>query len=319
VSIGVAYPTPQLLHAAFAWMRGQRHAGVAMAHYTSLRVGGPADLLLVPVDVEELLAIMAWASARGVPLTWLGNGSNLIVRRRGIRGIVVSLHRALNHVSPPAPHRRYGVRPGDPIRVRVGAGVPLTRVLHVAMREGLKGLDFAAGIPGTLGGAIAMNAGTEAGATWDVVDSVKLLLPNGQMTEVGPEAVAAGYRFAALPEQSVVLEATLRGVQGSPQEVREAVRRLYRYRRETQPLSCPNAGSIFKNPPGERAGRLIDRLGLKGFRIGAAQISPKHANFIVNLGRASADEVLALIDCVKGRVQAHTGIVLEEEVRIVGE
>jgi UDP-N-acetylmuramate dehydrogenase len=311
--------SPQRLHTALTWVRGQRHVGAPMAGYTSLRVGGPADLLLIPADLEELRAIVVWASARGVPVTWLGNGSNLIVRPRGVRGMVVSLRQALNHISLLEPHRPSDKRPGDPVRVRVGAGVPLTRVLHAAIREGLDGLAFAVGIPGTLGGAIAMNAGTEVGSTWDVVESVTLLLPSGQMLEVRPEEVAVGYRFAALPEQSVVVSATLRATQGKPEQVREQVRRLYRYRGESQPLAYPNAGSIFKNPPGERAGRLIDRLGLKGFRIGDAQVSPRHANFIVNLGQASADEVLALIDCVKREVHAHTGILLEEEVRIVGE
>jgi UDP-N-acetylmuramate dehydrogenase len=293
--------------------------GAPMADYTSLRIGGPADVLLVPADLEELRAIVVWASARGVPITWLGNGSNLLVRARGIRGIVVWLRKALNQIALLEPHQPYDKRPGDPVHVRVGAGVPLTRVLHVAIREGLEGLAFAVGIPGALGGAIAMNAGTEVGSTWDVVESVTLLCPNGQTVEVRPEEVAVSYRFAALPERSVVLEATLRATQGSPARVREEVRRLYRYRGESQPLAYPNAGSIFKNPAGERAGRLIDQLGLKGFRIGDAQVSPKHANFIVNLGRASADEVLALIDYVKRAVHAHTGLLLEEEVRIVGE
>jgi UDP-N-acetylmuramate dehydrogenase len=290
-----------------------------MAGYTSLRVGGPADLLLVPTDLAEIRAIVVWASARGVPVTWLGNGSNLIVRPRGVRGIVVSLRQALNHVSLLEPRQPYGKRPGAPVHVRVGAGVSLPRVLHMAIREGLEGLAFAVGIPGTLGGAITMNAGTEVGSTWDVVESVTLLLPDGQTLEVRPGEVAVGYRFAALPEQSVVLSATLRATQGNPERVREQVRGLYRHRGESQPLAYPNAGSIFKNPPGERAGRLIDRLGLKGFRIGDAQVSPIHANFIVNVGQASAEEVLALIDHVKREVHAHTGILLEEEVRIVGE
>jgi UDP-N-acetylmuramate dehydrogenase len=319
VNAGMACPSPKSLHSAFAWMRGRRYVSAPMAHYTSLRVGGLADLLLVPADVDELVAIVAWASAHGVPLTALGNGSNLIVRSGGIRGIVVSLHDALNHVSVLAPLPGQDMRPGDPVRVRVGAGVSLTRVLHLVIREGLKGLAFAVGIPGTLGGAIVMNAGTEVGATWDVVECVRLMLPNGEMVDVGPEEVAVGYRFAALPEHSVVLEATLRAERGRPAEVREEIRRLYRCRGESQPLSHPNAGSIFKNPPGEYAGRLIDQRGLKGYRIGDAQVSCKHANFIVNLGQASVGEVLALIDYVKCSVLTHTGILLEEEVRIVGE
>jgi UDP-N-acetylmuramate dehydrogenase len=318
VSPGVDCPSPRSLSAAFAWMRGRRYVSVPMGLFTSLRVGGPADLLLVPADLDELRAVVACAAEQAVPLTWLGNGSNLIVRSGGIRGIVVSLHDALNHVSAQGSLPGKETHPGDPVRVRVGAGVSLTRVLHLVIRQGLRGLSFAVGIPGTLGGAIVMNAGTEVGATWDVVEWVKLLLPNGEMVDLRREEVAVGYRFAALPEHSAVLEASLRAERGSPPEVLEEVRQLYRQRRESQPLSYPNAGSIFKNPPGERVGHLIDQLGLKGYRIGDAQVSLKHANFIVNRGQASVWEVLALIDYVKRQVRAHTGILLEEEVRIVG-
>ena len=319
MSVGVDPWSPLSLNHAFAWMRGKRHVSAPMAHYTSLRVGGPADLLLIPADADELRAIVDYAAAQGVPVTWLGNGSNLIVRSGGIRGIVVSLRDALNHVSALDPLPERGLCPGDPVRVRVGAGVPLTRLLHLVIREGLKGLSFAAGIPGTLGGAVVMNAGTEVGATWDVVEGVRLLLPHGETIDAGPDDVTVGYRFVALPEQSVVLEATLRAERGSPQEVRQEVRQLYRCRRESQPLSYPNVGSIFKNPAGERAGRLIDQLGLKGYHIGDAQVSRRHANFIVNRGQASAEDVLGLIDYVKRQVLAHTGILLEEEVRLVGE
>jgi UDP-N-acetylmuramate dehydrogenase len=252
-------------------------------------------------------------------VTWLGNGSNLIVRSQGIRGVVVSLHDAMNDLSILSPFPDQAMRPGDSVSVRVGAGVSLTRVLHLAIREGLSGLSFAVGIPGTVGGAVAMNAGTEVGAIWDIVERVQLLLPHGETVNVGPEEVTIGYRSAALPAHSVVLEATLRAERGSPQEVRQEVRHLYRCRRDSQPLSWPNAGSIFKNPPGERAGRLIDQLGLKGYRIGDAQISRKHANFIVNCSQASVADVLALIEYVKHHVQVRTGILLEEEVRIVGE
>jgi UDP-N-acetylmuramate dehydrogenase len=319
VSSGVGDWSPRSLGHAFGWMRGRRYVSAPMARYTSLRVGGPADLLLVPADVDELMAILACATTQGVPVTWLGNGSNLIVRAGGIRGLVVSLRDALSQLSTMAPAPETETRPGDPAYVWVGAGVPLTRVLHVAIRDGLKGLSFAVGIPGTLGGAVVMNAGTDVGAIWDVVGCVRLLLSNGEVRDVRPAEVTVGYRFAALPEHSVVLGATLRAERGNPLEVREEVRQLYRRRRDSQPLSYPNAGSIFKNPPGERAGRLIDQLGLKGFRVGDAQVSFTHANFIVNCGQASVVDVLALIDHVKSHVLARTGILLEEEVRIVGE
>ncbi len=316
---GSHLPPPEVLGAQLAWIRGRRWVRVPMARYTSLRVGGSADVLAVPADVEDLLAIVGWASEGGMPLTWLGNGTNLLVRSNGIRGIVVSLRDALNRLSTLDPLPLDGVRLGSRVRFRVGAGVPLVRLLHVAIREGLLGLAFAAGIPGTIGGAVVMNAGTDAGSMWDAIESVRLLLPDGRTVEVRSEDVPVGYRFAGLPAQSVALEVTVSAVKGDPRDVREEVRRLYRRRLQQQPLSQPNAGSIFKNPPGEFAGRLIDCLGLKGCRIGAAQVSPKHANFIVNLGQASSDEVLVLVNHVKGYVHARTGILLEEEIHVVGE
>ncbi|MBI3328973.1 MAG: FAD-binding protein, partial [Nitrospinae bacterium] len=253
---------PQLLGAQLAWVRGQRWVHAPMARYTSLRVGGPADVLLVPADVAELLAIVAWAWERHVPLMCLGNGSNLIVRSGGIRGVVVSLREALDHLSMIEPCAPHGARVGEHVRLRAGAGVRLTRLLHASIQEGLTGLAFAVGIPGTIGGAIVMNAGTEMGSIWDAVESVRLLLPDGQTVEVGPSDVPVGYRFARLPERSVVLEATLHAVQGEVRHVRDEARELYHRRRESQPLAQPNAGSIFKNPQDERAGRLIDQLGL---------------------------------------------------------
>jgi UDP-N-acetylmuramate dehydrogenase len=319
VSAGGNAVSPQDLNHTFGWTRGQRYMNVPMAQHTSLRVGGPADLLLVPADADELQGVVACATAQEVPLTWLGNGSNLIVRAGGIRGLVVSLHEALNQVTLLAPTRGQDIHAADCVRLYVGGGVTLTRVLHCAIRDGLQGLSFAVGIPGTVGGAIVMNAGTEVGAIWDVVEGVSLMLSNGDMVKVRRGEIAVGYRFAALPEGSLVLGATLHAERGDPLEVRQEVRRLYRRRRDSQPLSYPNAGSIFKNPPGERAGHLIDRLGLKGYRLGDAQLSVKHANFIINCGQASVVDVLALIDYVKTYVLAHTGIALEEEVRIVGQ
>ena len=307
------------LEAALSWMRGPRLAHVPMARYTSLRVGGPADLLAIPADVDELQALIAWGRTQGVPLTILGNGTNLIVRSRGVRGLVVSLRRALNHLCPLDSTSLDNVQAGELVRLRVGAGVPLPRLLHLMIHQGLTGLTFAVGIPGTMGGAVVMNAGTDVGSTWDVVERVTLLLPDGCIVERGRHEIAVGYRRAELPAGSVVLEAILGTRKADAGQVRAEVRRIYRCRCQSQPLSQPNAGSIFKNPPAERAGRLIEQVGLKGHRVGDAQVSPKHANFIVNLGHASPDDVLALIDEVKHRVFVQTDVLLEEEVRIVGE
>jgi UDP-N-acetylmuramate dehydrogenase len=300
-------------------MHGRRCMHAPMARWTSLRVGGVADLLLIPIDLVELQRIISWAHAQDVPMMCLGNGTNLVVRSGGIRGLVVSLRDALNRLQrlDAAP---FSDRPQETtLRLRIGAGVPLTRLLHLVIREGLRGLSFVVGIPGTLGGAVRMNAGTELGSTWDALESVTILLPDGHIRVLQREDICVGYRRTALPKDAVVLEATLRAVKGDPEEVRQEVRGIYHKRLETQPLSYPNAGSIFKNPAGERAGILIDQLGLKGSRIGGAQVSYQHANFIINLGQASADEVLALIDYIKRQVYDRAGILLEEEVQIVGE
>jgi UDP-N-acetylmuramate dehydrogenase len=290
-----------------------------MARWTSLRVGGVADLLLIPSDLDELLRIISWAHAQDVPLMCLGNGSNLVVRAGGIRGLVVSLRDALNRFQKLDAAPSSEVPQETIVRLRIGAGVPLTRLLHLIIRDGLRGLSFVVGIPGTLGGAVRMNAGTELGSTWDALESVTILQPDGQIRVLQRQEICVGYRRTTLPRDVVVLEATLRAVKGDPEEVRQEVRSIYHKRLATQPLSYPNAGSIFKNPAEERAGILIDQLGLKGSRIGGAQVSYQHANFIINLGPASADEVLALIDCIKQQVYNRAGILLEEEVQIVGE
>jgi len=312
-------PAAPLLADQLSWLHGERKVLVPMSRYTSLRVGGPADILVEPATLEELLAVNAWARERDVPVLWLGNGTNMVVRSGGIRGLVVSLRHVLNQLSPSAVSNWDRLRPGDQVYVRAGAGVPLTRLVHLAIQQGLVGLSFAVGIPGTIGGAIAMNAGTEMGCMWDAVVNIRLLEAEGHMLELSAADVSVGYRCAKLPAGSVALEATLRAVKGEAREVREEIRRLYRHRLRSQPLSQPNAGSVFKNPPGERAGRLIDQLGLKGYRLGDAQVSPTHANFIVNLGQASPDDVLALVQHIKASVYTHMGLLLEEEINIVGE
>jgi UDP-N-acetylmuramate dehydrogenase len=319
VSHGTSVPPPQALNEGFAWMRGQRCVQAPMARWTSLGVGGVADLLLIPIDLDELLRIVSWAHAHDVPLMCLGNGTNLVVRSGGIRGLVVSLRGALNRLQQLDAAPFSEVPQEAVVRLRIGAGVSLTRILHLVIHDGLRGLSFVVGIPGTMGGAVRMNAGTEVGSTWDAIESVSILLPDGQIRVLQREDICVGYRRTRLPEDSVVLEATLRAVKGDPEEVREEVRSIYHKRLETQPLSYPNAGSIFKNPAGERAGILIDRLGLKGCRIGGAQVSHQHANFIINMGQASADEVLALIDYIKRQVYDRAGVLLKEEVQIVGE
>lgn len=312
-------PPAPLLADQLGWLHGERRVLVPMAWYTSLRVGGPADVLVEPATVQELLAITAWARERNVPVLWLGNGTNLVVRSRGIRGLVVSLRHVLNQLCPFDVSNWDRLRPGDQIHLRAGAGLPLTRLVHLAIQQGFVGLSFAVGIPGTIGGAIAMNAGTEMGSMWDALVSIRLLEADGHIVELSAADVPVGYRFAKLPGRSVVLEATVRAVKGEAREVREEIRRIYRQRVRSQPLSQPNAGSVFKNPPGERAGRLIDQLGLKGYCIGDAQVSPTHANFIVNLGQASPDDVLALVQHIKTCVYTRTGVLLEEEINIVGE
>jgi UDP-N-acetylmuramate dehydrogenase len=295
----------------FELLRGTLTRGAPLARYTSWRCGGPADLLYVPADRDDLATFVRQLPP-GEPITVVGLGSNLLVRDGGVRGAVVVLHAALGTLE-----LREGL-------VYAEAGVASPKVARFAANHRLAGAEFLAGIPGTVGGALAMNAGCYGGETWRHVARVEVLSRAGAFEVREPAAYAIGYRSVrradGSPPDGIFTAAWLRFGEGDGEAARARIRELLRRRIATQPLELPNAGSVFRNPAGDHAARLIESCGLKGHAIGAARVSEKHANFIVNPGGAArAADVEALIAHVRATVLARTGVALEPEVRVIGE
>jgi UDP-N-acetylmuramate dehydrogenase len=281
---------------------------VPMARLTSLRVGGPADAVATPADRRELAALLAICAQHRLPHQLLGAGFNTLALDGALAAVVIQL----KHL------RRLEERPGGSLRAE--AGVSHSQVMRLCTARGLAGLEFTAGIPGTVGGWVAMNAGVPGRELVDVLIEAEVMSPTGRKLRHLPVAALA-FRYRALrglAPGSVVVSALLRVTPGDPARVQAEVDRLLARRAATQPLSIPSCGSVFKNPPGDFAGRLIEASGLKGHRIGGAQISPVHANFIANTGGATAADVLALIHEAEQRVRRTQGARLEREVRIVG-
>lgn len=292
-------------------VRGVVRAHEPLARYTSLRIGGPADVLVEPADEGDLIALLRWARSHGVPVTVLGGGSNVLVPDEGLRGLVIRV--GFDHIvwDPPDASGRCGVI--------AGAGTPLARLIHEAAQRGCSGLEPCAGIPGTVGGAVVMNAGTRHGYIGDVVDWLRLVDGDGHVQTWHREHCGFGYRTSRLQREPVtVVEARLILRPGHREEILDALRRHTAYRQRTQPLRHPNVGSVFKNPPGDSAGRLIEACGLKGLRQGGAQIAEQHANFIINLGGAKAADVLGLMSTAWRCVRDRFGVILEPEVRLLG-
>ena len=293
------------LRTVVAGLRGEVTFDAPLRDYTSFRIGGPADVLVMPADAEDACQLVRQAHAADIPIFVLG-GTNLLVRDHGIRGIVVSL----------AKMKAITDEPGHVLYAEGGAGMP-TLMKHATSR-GLSGLEWAAGIPGTAAGCVVMNAGTKLGEMKDSVKAVRIVDPSGQTIECPASAIRFSYRRALLP-RGIVVGVWMQLKPASKERIQATVKEYLRYRKETQPLSLPNAGCVFKNPGHDAAGRVIEAAGLKGARIGDAQVSDKHANFVVNLGHAKAADVIALIKKVGRTVEARTGMTLELELKIVGE
>jgi UDP-N-acetylmuramate dehydrogenase len=287
-------------------VRGERLRDAALASRTAIRIGGPADLLVRPADPDDLSALLRACRAQGVPLSILGGGANLLVADRGVRGVVLKLPQDFGE------ERTLGAR------LVLSAGAPSSRLVARAQKLGLVGVEWAAGIPGTLGGLLAMNAGTRTGEMKDVATRVEIATAEGTGWVEAP-SLAFGYRTAPLPPGGVVtrLEVELRP--GDVAAAAAVMKADVERRRATQPLTQPTFGSTFRNPPGDHAGRLIEAVGLKGHRAGNATWSPVHANFVTNLGGASARDVLTLVNLARWRVQERFGVTLEPEVRLTGE
>jgi UDP-N-acetylmuramate dehydrogenase len=293
-------------HAALPPLRGRIQAGAALAPFTWFRVGGPAEWLVRPADVDDLLLLLRDLPA-GVTLTAIGAASNLIIRDGGVRGVVVKLA-----------GRGFGGIAVDGESIVAGAAALDATVAEHAAAAGLGGLEFLCGIPGTIGGAVAMNAGAYGTEIKDVLDWAEVATPRGLLRLPAAEFGFA-YRKAALPEGGVVVRARLRGVPGDAAAIAARMAEIRAAREATQPVRSRTGGSTFKNPPGHRAWQLVDQAGCRGLRQGGAQVSELHANFLLNTGGATAADIEALGEAVRARVKAATGVELEWEIRRIGE
>ena len=278
-----------------------------LAKRTTLRVGGPADLYVEPASEVDLTAVLCFCAEEALPRFLLGRGSNLLIKDGGVRGVVICL-------ANPVFSRVDAVE----TRLHCGAGAKLKLVAVEARRHGIAGLEFLEGIPGSVGGALRMNAGAMGGAMFGVVESVRLMDPAGHVSERTPAGMDVTYRACGLLRTHIALAATLRGFAGAVADIEQRMTEFSRKRWQSQP-AAPSAGCIFKNPVSVPAGKLIDELGLKGTRVGGAAVSLEHGNFIVNDGTASARDVLELIELIRQRVRTQRGIELETEVEIIGE
>ncbi len=286
--------------------RGKLFLNEPLARHTSWRVGGPARRFFQPADAADL-AVFLQGLDPAEPILWLGLGSNLLVSDAGFTGTVIRTQGCLNTL------QHIGKR-----GIRAESGVSCAKLARFAARLGLTGVEFLAGIPGTLGGALAMNAGAYGGETWDRVRRVLTIDRRGKIRARAPADFRIGYRRVRGPEGEWFLEAELALEPGDTTDSLERIRELLARRGRAQPIGLPSCGSVFRNPPGDYAARLIEAAGLKGLRIGDAQVSEKHANFIVNLGTASAWDIARLIERVQSEVEGASGIHLTPEVCRVG-
>lgn len=278
-----------------------------LAKYTSWRVGGPAQHLYIPENKADLIEFIANLPA-GEPLYWMGLGSNLLVRDGGIRGTVINTRGRLKEMYL-----------ADSERVYVEAGVPCAHVARFCADLGLTGAEFLAGIPGTMGGALKMNAGAFGGETWSIVEKVEMINPRGEVINRDHHEFEVAYRSVKGLADEWFLSAQLKLSKGNSEASQQHIKALLEKRNASQPTNKPTCGSVFKNPPGDYAARLIEACGLKGFAIGGAVVSEKHANFIENRGNASSEDIEALIEHIQTQVQTQFGISLQTEVCRVGE
>lgn len=287
-------------------LRGELRHDEPLSLHTSWRVGGPARCFYRPADAADLAAFLS-GLAPDEPLLWLGLGSNLLVGDAGFPGTVIQTQGRLDTLE------RLG-----PLGVRAGSGVSCAKTARFAARAGLSGVEFLAGIPGTMGGALAMNAGAYGGETWGRVRRVHTLDRSGTLHERVPTDYRIGYRQVDGPAAEWFLDAELELEPGDPAQGLERIRDLLERRGRSQPIGLPSCGSVFRNPPGDHAARLIEAAGLKGLCEGGAQVSPMHANFIINAGGASARDIARLIERVQAEVERTSGVLLQPEVRRIG-
>lgn len=278
-----------------------------MKKHTTFRVGGPADVLVQP-DETALAAILALCRQYHVSYSFIGNGSNLLVGDKGIRGVVIEMTDPMGNIEV------------DGTKITAQAGAMLSKIANTAASNGLGGMEFAAGIPGSVGGAVVMNAGAYGGEMKDIIERVYVLDENGAQLELDRDALDLGYRHSCIPEKKyIVTKVVLELVPRNEAEIRSKMKDLNEKRAEKQPLQYPSAGSTFKRPEGYFAGKLIMDAGLRGYQVGGAQVSEKHCGFVINKGDATAADICQLMRDVSDKVQAQFGVVLEPEVKMIGE
>ena len=278
-----------------------------MKKHTTFRVGGPADVLVQP-DETALAAILALCRQYHVSYSFIGNGSNLLVGDKGIRGVVIEMTEPMGNIEV------HGTQ------ITAQAGAMLSKIANTAASNGLGGMEFAAGIPGSVGGAVVMNAGAYGGEMKDIIEKVYVLDENGAQLELDRDALDLGYRHSCIPEKKyIVTKVVLELVPRNEAEIRSEMKELNEKRAEKQPLQYPSAGSTFKRPEGYFAGKLIMDAGLRGYQVGGAQVSEKHCGFVINKGDATAADICQLMRDVADKVQAQFGVVLEPEVKMIGE
>ena len=291
---------------------GQILENEPMKNHTTFRIGGPADVLVCPETEDGFIRGLGWCRRQKIPVYIIGNGSNLLVGDKGFRGVVFKICRNLDKTDI--------IEEDSVVRVHAGAGVMLAKLAKDVSAEGCGGFEFATGIPGTLGGAVAMNAGAYGGEMKDILKSVRAVDMEGNIREFSLEELELGYRTSRIQKEDwIVLSAEMVFEKGDAGAIMARVDELSRQRREKQPLEYPSAGSTFKRPEGYFAGKLIQDAGLKGYRVGDAMVSEKHSGFVINAGAATADYVRRLMADVDGRVYEKFGVHLEPEVRLIGE
>jgi UDP-N-acetylmuramate dehydrogenase len=291
-------------------MQGGIAFDLPMNRMSAYRTGGKAEAVCYPDELSVLCSLIAYLNMEGIPWTVMGKGSNLLVGDGGIKGAVIVLKGGLASVKE--------VKSEDPVLL-AGGGLTIVELLSLCRRKGLSGLEFLAGIPGTVGGAVFMNAGAYGQEIGGLVQDVQTVNADGMPAVIDRRDLRFSYRSSSVPGGTVIYGARLRMWRGERNSIVETMASNLKIKKATQPLNYPSAGSVFKNPPGDYAGRLIERAGLKGTRIGGAMISSKHGNFIVNTGGAKASDILRLIDLARTRVKEETGITLETEIVILGD
>lgn len=292
------------IHDIQKFFRGRLSLSEPLSNYTSFRIGGPADYYLEPVDKSDVVSVVSYLQQQSFPFLVIGKGSNMLVSDEGVRGAVVNMERGLTAMSVE----------GDIVSVE--SGVTMARFVEFSIQHGFKGVEMLPGIPGTIGGAVVMNAGAYGGEISDYLLDVEVLR-NGKVLSIGKAEAGFTYRRSAL-YGDIVLGARFRFSRGDKAELMRVRRELLLKRNRAQPVNMPNSGSMFKNPEGTHAAKLIEECGLKGTRRGNAQISERHANFIVNLGGATARDVVDLVELARTAVLEKFGIALELEVKLIG-